>query len=234
MNEGKTELCLFHKNDKPPITIQISNSQVTSKKQINVLGVLFDSKLNWNSHVSQSIAKAKKALFALRLLKRNFNNQEMRMLLDSYFYSTLYYNSVVWLTPNLCPEMKQSLLSVSAHALRSCLNLNHEISFENVHKTSNKCTPKQIMLYQISLKLYKVLNDPTIKTETIRVMEQIVFTSRQINFEIQRSYNTKIGMNTVENKFYHITKLIGLDKLNLSYAHYKKIMKIQFLKYGTT
>ena len=41
-------------------------------------------------------------------------------------------------------------------------------------------------------------------------------------------------MNTVENKFYHITKLIGLDKLNLSYAHYKKIMKIQFLKYGTT
>ena len=67
VNEGKTELCLFHKNDKPPITIQISNSQVTSKKQINVLGVLFDSKLNWNSHVSQSIAKAKKALFALRL-----------------------------------------------------------------------------------------------------------------------------------------------------------------------
>ena len=65
VNEGKTELCLFHKNDKPPITIRVSNTLVTSKKQINVLGVLFDSKLNWNSHVAQAISKAKKSLFAL-------------------------------------------------------------------------------------------------------------------------------------------------------------------------
>ena len=36
-----------------------------------------------------------------------------------------------------------------------------------------------------------------------------------------------------ENKLFHLTKLFGLDKLNLSFVHYKKIMKIQFLKYGT-
>ncbi len=72
VNESKMELCLFHKNDKPPITIKISNTFVTSKKQINVLGVLFDSKLNWNSQASQSIAKAKKSLYALRLLKKKF------------------------------------------------------------------------------------------------------------------------------------------------------------------
>ena len=35
-------------------------------------------------------------------------------------------------------------------------------------------------------------------------------------------------------KFEHITKMIGLDKLNLSFVYYKKIMKIQFLKYGKT
>ena len=234
VNESKTELCLFHKNDKPPITIKISNTFVTSKKQINVLGVLFDSKLNWNSQASQSIAKAKKSLYALRLLKRNFNNQEMRALLDANFFSILYYNSVVWLTPNLCPEMKQSLLSISANALRTCLNLSYDLSFENVHKLSKKCTPKQIMLYQISLKLHKVLNDPNLKTETINVIEQSVFTSRQITFEILRDNRTKIGMNTQANKFYHITKMIGLEKLNYNFVHFKKIMKIQFLKYGRT
>ena len=158
----------------------------------------------------------------------------MRILLDANFYSILYYNSVVWLTPNLSSEMKQSLLSVSANALRSCLNLDYDLSFENVHKISKKCTPKQVTLYQISLNLYITLNVPFLRTETITVLEQSVFTRRQTNFEILRANLTKIGMNTLANKFYHITKMIGLDKLNLSFVHYKKIMKIQFLKYGRT
>ena len=90
------------------------------------------------------------------------------------------------------------------------------------------------MLYQSSLKLHKMLNDPILTTETLYIIEQSVFTGRQINFEILRQNNTKIGMNTQANKFYHITKMIGLDKLNLSFVHYKKLMKIQFLKYGKT
>ena len=39
---------------------------------------------------------------------------------------------------------------------------------------------------------------------------------------------------TTGNKFYHVNRLIGLDKLNLGFIHFKKIMKIQFLKYGKT
>ena len=41
-------------------------------------------------------------------------------------------------------------------------------------------------------------------------------------------------MNTMANKFYHISKLIGLDKLNYGFLHYKNVMKIQFLKFGKT
>ena len=99
----------------------------------------------------------------------------MRILLDSNFYSVMYYNSVVWLTPSLSSEMKQSLLSLSANALRSCLNLDYDLSFDNVYRISKKCTPKQIMMYQISLNLHKVLNSPLITTETITVFEQSVF-----------------------------------------------------------
>ena len=49
-----------------------------------------------------------------------------------------------------------------------------------------KCTPNQIRLYQISLKLHKMLNDPIMKTETLPVIEQSVFSGRQITFEILR------------------------------------------------
>ena len=92
------------------------------------------------------------------------------------------------------------------------------------------------MMYKISLKLHKVLNEnePNLKTETIALFEQTICSRRQITFELYRSNAYRIGMNTSANKLYHISKLIGLDKLNLSFVHYKKLMKIQFLKNGKT
>ena len=90
------------------------------------------------------------------------------------------------------------------------------------------------MLYQISLKLHRVVNDTEshISTETISVFDQVICTRRQLYFETFRNNIYKIGLNTTGSKFYHVNKLIGLDKLNLGYVHFKKIMKIQFLKYG--
>ena len=65
-------------------------------------------------------------------------------------------------------------------------------------------------------------------------MDQIVCTGRQTNFQIQRKFNTKIGLNTTANKLYPLNNLIGFDRLNMSFVHYKKLAKLQFLKNGKT
>ena len=237
VNESKTEVCLFHKNDQPKIVITLQNIKIESKKEMNVLGVIFDSKLNWNVHVASAICKARKSLYALRLLRKFFNNEEMRTLLDSNFYSQLYYNSVLWLTPELSPASKQSLLSISANALRSCMmSYSSEISFDKIHKVCKKCTPTQIMSYQTSLHLHRTINEifDGCSSEHATLLNNVVCTGRQLKFEIIRSNNNKIGMNTISNKFFHISKLISLDSLNLTFVHFKKIMKIQFLKNGKT
>ena len=92
------------------------------------------------------------------------------------------------------------------------------------------------MSYQLSLQLHKSLNEMynLCTTEHTSILNNIVCTSRQLNFEILRNNRSKIGMNTFSNKFYHITKMISLNNLNLGFVHYKKIMKFQFLKYGRT
>ena len=136
VNESKTEVCLFHTNDQPLIEITLLGVKIKSLKSINVLGVVFCCKLNWQIHIAKAISKAKKALYALRLLKKYFTNSEMRILLDAHFYSILYYNASIWLTPSLSSDLKQSLLSVSANVLRSCLmHEGFDISFENLHRT---------------------------------------------------------------------------------------------------
>ena len=202
---------------------------------MNVLGVIFDSKLSWNDHIAHCISKSKKALFALRLLRKYFNFDEMRTLLDANFYSILYYNSVIWLTPELNATLKHNLLAISANAIRSCLMYGrHELSFEKMHAKVKKCTPSQIMLFQASLNLHKILNQDLVSFETVTVLNQMICTRRQVYFEILRDNNCKIGMNTTANKFYCLSGKVGLISLNYSFVHFKKLMKIQFLKYGKT
>ena len=92
------------------------------------------------------------------------------------------------------------------------------------------------MLYQLSLSLFKTynINSSDLEFETITVIDQMILTSRQINFQILRNNRRKIGLNTTANKLYHISNLIGLERLNLGFAHFKKLSKCQFLKYGKT
>ena len=219
------------------ITVRVGGVPVVSKKFINVLGITFDSKLDWTIQVSNCIAKAKKALYALRQIKNFFTPSQMRLLLDSNFYSVLYYNATVWLTPSLRSDLKHDLLTVSALALRCCMpNHQSEISFINVHKLNCKCTPEQIMLYQIALNLYKIVNfnNHTPSTEVITVLEKTVNTRSQVLFEILRTNVTRIGTNSIENKLYHINKVIPLDNLNMPFVAFKRLMKIRFLKFGKT
>ena len=92
------------------------------------------------------------------------------------------------------------------------------------------------MYYQISLKLHKLINehDNVLSFEHVTVMDQIICTRRQLKFQVFKNNTSKIGMNTTANKLFHVNNLIGLDMLNLSYVHFKKMSKIQFLKNGST
>ena len=101
---------------------------------------------------------------------------------------------------------------------------------------TDKCTPTQIMYYQMALNLFKIVNntDHELSFESLTILDQVICTRRQIKFQVQRNFTSKIGLNTTANKLYHLNNLIGLDLLNLTLVHFKKLMKLQFLKYGKT
>jgi hypothetical protein len=67
VNSSKTALCLFHRNDHSFITIRVCNVPIKFKKSMNLLGVTFDSKLNWNEQVSNAIVKSNRNLYAIKM-----------------------------------------------------------------------------------------------------------------------------------------------------------------------
>ena len=70
--------------------LKINELKLISKPFMNVLGVIFDTKLQWAPQVNQSLKKSASALNAIRLIKRFFNTTELTACyLKFLFYSIL-------------------------------------------------------------------------------------------------------------------------------------------------
>ena len=54
---------------------------------MNVLGVIFDTKLQW---APQTITKTKQALHAIKIIRPHFNTSQWRHFLMANFFSILY------------------------------------------------------------------------------------------------------------------------------------------------
>ena len=127
VNESKTELCLFHRKNTPPVVINVIN--VNS-------AIIFDSKLTWATHVPKRISKSYKALHEIKMIEKYFHQSEILSLLTSNFFSILYFISEVWHIPNLNQNLNQFLLSASTNALKiSPRNPNCYESFTDIHKS---------------------------------------------------------------------------------------------------
>ena len=127
---------------------------------MNVLGVSFDSKLNWHIQIENTITRAKRAPNTIKLILTHFNKHKVLNLIASNYYCILYYNSEIWHMPSNTHNSKKQLLSASALPLKLCTyNYDRNTSFLTLHKQLKRSTPNQIMLYKHALLLHKTYID---------------------------------------------------------------------------
>jgi hypothetical protein len=89
VNQSKTELCFFYKRDCAPIEIVQNESTITSKSVINVLGVIFDYKLHWSHHITNTITKSQKALSAIKIIRKYFNKRTSAIAHEQLLFNPL-------------------------------------------------------------------------------------------------------------------------------------------------
>ena len=230
VNEAKTDLCLFHARDTTPISVNINGVSILTKKTINILGVIFDQKLQWSEHIAHCILKSNVALSAIRLIRRFFTTKELLQLVTSNFYSILYYNSEIWHLHTLKTNLKQNILSSSARAIKVCLKFDsNDISFLNLHEMYNRAPPEKFLLYRHALALYKITNDNNHSLEWAALNFNQILTSRQSKFFSLRGNNKRVGLNAIANRFFILNNRIPLNWFNLSIDSFKVHCKSEFL-----
>jgi hypothetical protein len=230
VNDAKTEICLFHRSDTQQIQIEINGFIVKSKPTMGVLGLIFDSKLQWGPQVENAIKKSNKAKHAIMLIRKFFSKIELNGLLTSNYYSILFYNCDVWLIPSLKPQLKQQILSASARALRICTpNYDNTISFEQIHVINKRATPKQMMIYKHAILLYKVWNDSIYSKQWLALNFQQNFNERVNTVNVFETSNLKVGKNIVANRLKIINGLIRYEWLNLGMNSFKIMCKKELM-----
>ena len=230
VNDEKTEICLFSRKDTPPVKISLNGTVLTSKTHMKVLGVHFDTKLNWQLQTQMAITKAKKALQAIKLIRKHFTKNELRTLIISNYYSTLYYNSEVWLIPSLTNQTKRMLISASASPLKLCCPSYHRfISFEHLHQITKRPTPSSLTKYNHALLLHKTYNAPLGDPNRIDINFNQNFNQRSLTANFYDTSHFKQGKNLVCNRLTVINNTIPLDWLNLPFHLFKIKAKRIFL-----
>ena len=230
VNDEKTEACLFYRNDTPPVIITINTKQITTTNTINVLGVLFDSKLNWQKQVETAIKKSQKALQAIKLIHHYLTKSELLTVTKSNFYSVLYYNADIWLIPSLKKEFKSKLLSTSAAPLKlCCYGYDRSISYERLHTIVKYPTPAQKTIYNHSILLHKIYNDPHESNDWLDLFFNQNFNDRNTKANFFDTCKYKPGKNLLANRFTILNNKIPYDWLNLPLTKYKMMSKKEFL-----
>ena len=123
LNAGKTQVMVISSNDKhtkwkPQLKLEGQNLEVVNEYKF--LGVTIDNKLNFNKHVTNVIAKAKKRSKILRCLSGKDwgqNLETQRALFATYIRSALEYAAPSWY-PWLGKTARLKLETVQNECLR--------------------------------------------------------------------------------------------------------------------
>ena len=231
VNDNKTEACLFHIRDHPPVEISVNNTIIATKPSMNVLGVQFDTKLQWADHVNNITRKLKKVLQSIMLIKKYFNKNELLSIITSNYYSVMYYNSEIWLLPTLSVNLKKLLLSISAAPLKLLSGeTTRLISYDHLHRFYHRATPDQVTKYKHSLLLHKCYDDQNQGSDWLSMNFNQNFNARQQHIFFYKTNRYRVGNNLLSNRLNVLNKLITFDHLNMNFDRYKLKMKELFLK----
>ena len=204
---------------------------ISSKGTINVLGIIFDSRMKWNEHVEKAVKESNSSLYAIKLIRKYFSPDETRNLLTAVFYSKLYYGSEIWHLPGLELKLKKRLKLASANACKLCLPREnaHLLSHTEIHNLAKRALPENMCLYKHALMIHKMLRNDLCDDEMRNLNFQLADNERATKLNFIRIQKYDVGKNILLNRLHVLNGKIDKNWINLSIDSYKVKCKELFL-----
>ena len=109
-------------NTKSKLAIKVGNESIYNSCEVKLLGIVFDSSLKFDSHVSKLCKKANQKLHALLRVPTYMNYEKRRAIMKSFITSQFSYCPLVWMFHSR--GSNERINRIHARALRAVHNDN--------------------------------------------------------------------------------------------------------------
>ena len=138
------------------LSIEVSSEHLTNSSCEKILGVDFDNKLNFDTHITKLCKKAGQKLHALARVSNFMSVNQKRVIMNAFIYSQFSYCPLIWMCHSRTLNTKINKLH--ERALRLVYNDNIS-SFETLLEKSGSVKIHHRNLQQLAIEIYKALND---------------------------------------------------------------------------
>ena len=230
VNKEKTEICVFSRFRCTVTDTMLQGQKISIKKDMRVLGVIFDCKLTWYAQVAKAISSANKAKQGLSLIAKYFTSEELLKLATAYFYSRLYYGAGVWLITTLTANLKKKLWQSSSRMLR-IIDKDYERlnSFRSLHLKYKRASPEQWGNYTTAVALYRIITSQSQDSLVNAITLNVLHNERREGMLLTRSNNTKMGYNCLSNRLQFVTNKLHGNWMDMTTSQFRMLCKKTFI-----
>ncbi len=159
INPDKSKAIIINKNGRLNEThvLNIGGQCIESDREVTLLGLNIDYKLNFGKHVSELCKRAAGRLNAITRLEHQhvLNSKSKKVLIESFILSCFNYCPLVW---HFCSnESNKKMEKIQKRALRLLLN-DTISSYDELLKKANMPYMKIKRLQQLAIEIFKTLN----------------------------------------------------------------------------
>ena len=151
LNLGKCHYIVIG-DDDPTHKIILNNNEITSFNVEKLLGILLDSKLNFDSHITSLCKKAGQKLSALARINHYLTQDQKLLLLNSVVKSQFSYCPLIWMFTSR--YLNNALNSIHERALRLIYN-DYELPFDRILEDNKQKSIHQKNIESLAIEIYK-------------------------------------------------------------------------------
>jgi len=145
VNQSKTEIVVFSRNgDHEKSKIVLNDGTILeSKNSIKALGVWFDHRLKWDTHIKDLRKRIIRIINGLKIIRRKLTFKQAITIVTSQALSILYYACPAWLSPSIGKSEMKDLESIHFKALRVVVcDYRQRLSRDTISTRTNRLPPR--------------------------------------------------------------------------------------------
>ncbi len=220
VNAEKFQAIIFGINNGNEVSFMIDNNDIMAQKEAKLLGVTFDNKLLFDTHISDICRKAGKQLSVLKRMSNVLNRDGKQLLYNTFIFSNFNYCSLIWHFCTMSGTRK--IEKIQERSLRYVFN-DFTSTYHELLSLSNRSVLYVNRLRVMLQYVYKVINNnvPTYLNDMFEVEENIHNTRCFMRIKQHKFKTIKHGFNSISHQGAQLWNMLPtVFKDYKSYIHF--------------